>query len=1641
MQRETERAATHVARLGEDPNYVAAQTRKLAAEIERDRKSELRRISTDQRLADKKQREEDRGLNKRSREAQQEYDSRPENKAQQRRQNERDRALENDEYKKQYGGDDEDVQKITYRALWAARSLSRHISGLAGGLIGVFVELMYDLQKREAEAKKGDRNAQLLKEARDQRAGLMPSGGAPLASTLQSPLFQSQTSLPQVQTSVQPPFQSTAQTAASTTSPTFAAPPVSQPVPQPAFQPVAQVVQAAAAAATATTQTIQSTTSASPATVTVDDSDDTEVRRKNSDRSKRGQQTRRDTTDRLYKYINDQRRAGAERNPGLEYVPIQEELAELKKERRRDKYRKDKARDQARKNRPLGQVEEEPPPIAWNPDDEATPRYAGGGELLPASLAALSAMPTAPPDWRPEYMDIPPDQALRHVKDRAIESGDRDVLDISRRAEAVAQYVNDYSQAPRQVYNRSLQQAYDVNEDMSFDEYADARAEARRQSDASVPVHKELRGVGYGHDLPMADFTDAETEPTRMAGGGELPRFASGSGKPWWRKIFGAGQKEQSTTGQGEQSAEAAQIAGPNEIIHKESSQQDRFKPPSPIKFDPETWRKNNQLRDLLRGALTQAGYHAKDAVSIASDEDVLRVWGMNAPHSSPAEALANLRKSGVLEYGPYDAPYFTREFDKYKQQQEDTSVASEAASLEEITGETSILGAPPPPPPGVRLTKKGEIITARKGKKLPQQETEPPANKDKPLPLTRKRPKPFFGAGQEDTSEDLPELPPEIFSQGGRLPHCVSGGELPYENFSSGVLSTDEIKSLNVDYLLGSQSINKDLRDGKELGAKRKKTVDLIDSAIEKSHVNKNTRLYRGVNFQEKQNLLNTPIGEDITKDDYTSASVSEDVAKTFTDYRSPMVMAIDVPVGSRAMPMSEMYKNTPDLAYEKEVLLPRGSKYRLTEIDRKAGIAYVELVSPDPQNKPAIPHLAVGGSLATNAPESYAAWLHQRWTNDKLSSEKLSKSEREELGTYLGDSSYVNDALRKGVDPKRVSTDLMDSAIKKSRTRENIKLYRGVKGEEKQNILNAGIGKTITKSDYTSTSASDSAARGFAGDVDPMLMAIDVPSGSHAMSMSGMYGEYPRFDYEQEVLLQRGNKYHIKHIDPHSGMVHVDLLPREDSHPPALASGGRTAPAAIVGDLPGQSLASIKSDPHTEVILGNQVIPHHEAARHGLFDGKLPRHAEGTKPGIADIVGTDSLPFSNAQMAMNKLFAKLTGEIEELTEQIEDKAGLAKQIVEETAPKKAEVEVEQLILPLEQYHRDLQAKYEAEVKSKDSGFIGQFAQDYKNRNQAKENRAAGAPDWGRIGPPKPPDLVTAEDVVTTSKYSLGMRRGSRDGSNVIDFNGGGGSGGGSGGGVGGGGQGGAGQGGGIFGAASDISAKMPLIGAILKAKKMVEDTVLGTTKAAIGGASGIANWSASADADPSKPIGAFGDAASKAGESLAKVDLISGTLTMAFGEGVKSVSGFMQALDQTTKRYGEVTPMVAQQEAMGEVRQVLGDLRRGQEVGPELVRYMQTQQDMQQKFEDIKIKILNQLLAVVNPILKIMDQILPTGEAVSSTIATLLTPLAAIAEAAAALVGIQKDDRMPDIQDPADIMLSQGNDTVGTERSVGIR
>lgn len=243
------------------------------------------------------------------------------------------------------------------------------------------------------------------------------------------------------------------------------------------------------------------------------------------------------------------------------------------------------------------------------------------------------------------------------------------------------------------------------------------------------------------------------------------------------------------------------------------------------------------------------------------------------------------------------------------------------------------------------------------------------------------------------------------------------------------------------------------------------------------------------------------------------------------------------------------------------------------------------------------------------------------------------------------------------------------------------------------------------------------------------------------------------------------------------------------------------------------------------------------------------------------------------------------------------------------------------------------------------------------------------------------------------------------------------------------------AGIGGKMMAGLSNLAGPMMIATALKEARDHYIKSVIGGIKGGIGTVGSIVSGIASPNADPSVAIRSMGEAASSAGEKIAQLVPEIGFVVVAFGETGKALAGLMQNLDKTAERYGEYSPQIAQQQAIADVRQTLGDLRRSREIGPELSRYVQVQADLQQKFEDIKIKLLTQILKVVNPILELLEKVVPSGEGIDNAINALALPLQAISIPLNILVSLMPHPREEDrVFDPTETILhSAGGQTAG--------
>lgn len=186
---------------------------------------------------------------------------------------------------------------------------------------------------------------------------------------------------------------------------------------------------------------------------------------------------------------------------------------------------------------------------------------------------------------------------------------------------------------------------------------------------------------------------------------------------------------------------------------------------------------------------------------------------------------------------------------------------------------------------------------------------------------------------------------------------------------------------------------------------------------------------------------------------------------------------------------------------------------------------------------------------------------------------------------------------------------------------------------------------------------------------------------------------------------------------------------------------------------------------------------------------------------------------------------------------------------------------------------------------------------------------------------------------------------------------------------------------------------------------------------QAVTGAIKGIGEFAAGIAA-PGKSAGATLE---QFGKGLENVNPVVGAIAQSLG-------AFMQGVDKAAEHYGQYSPEIAQARGLAEVAQVTGDLRRAAESGKELARFTEIQSSMQQKFEDIKVKLLTKILEVLNPILNIMDKGMNTDAIVTAIqgLTIVFGPWVGIAQGISAIARVLEDQtRQEQPNDPTDYIL----------------
>lgn len=223
--------------------------------------------------------------------------------------------------------------------------------------------------------------------------------------------------------------------------------------------------------------------------------------------------------------------------------------------------------------------------------------------------------------------------------------------------------------------------------------------------------------------------------------------------------------------------------------------------------------------------------------------------------------------------------------------------------------------------------------------------------------------------------------------------------------------------------------------------------------------------------------------------------------------------------------------------------------------------------------------------------------------------------------------------------------------------------------------------------------------------------------------------------------------------------------------------------------------------------------------------------------------------------------------------------------------------------------------------------------------------------------------------------------------------------------------------EGGGIGGLADGAGPIGAVVAAAMATDKAIKDGIKSTI-AAVG--SGVSE-AMTANGSVMKPVSAFGDAVSKAGEHMGPFSYG----VIAAGEGLKALSAITDGINETVKQYGDYSAPLAQSVAAADVRSTLGDLRRAQESGPELARYVRAQSDLQQKYEDVKVRLMEILVPRVTNILEKLEVIMTVIDNAARGQQIVGKVLSDGVDALRRIAHLKEEELHPPPNDPTDHLL----------------
>ena len=339
--------------------------------------------------------------------------------------------------------------------------------------------------------------------------------------------------------------------------------------------------------------------------------------------------------------------------------------------------------------------------------------------------------------------------------------------------------------------------------------------------------------------------------------------------------------------------------------------------------------------------------------------------------------------------------------------------------------------------------------------------------------------------------------------------------------------LSPSELTSLS-EYQSGS-SINTLLRMG-NLPPKTSELVDNVtrnlDAAIEKGVVGEHPPLLWRT--MRDADIGDFPVGTEFTDAGYVSTTVERSVADSIakTSERSVRFVVDDLAPDQHGAWMGDLL---PEHAHEREFLLPRNTKFRVTNIDAD-GVVHLRIVedvqaaAPIESMAPAVPTRLFTVEEYDVRAEAYAA--------------DLTPEEAGSLEIYQGKThGPLNRALRAGDELQKEDTALIariDAAIAKGKAGdEPPTLFRGLAPHwndktHEYDTLEFNVGDVFTDKGFVSNTTNEKIARGSFLSERGALLKIENMSPDQPGAWIGNQGHHK----ESEFLLPRDTIFEVTDV-----------------------------------------------------------------------------------------------------------------------------------------------------------------------------------------------------------------------------------------------------------------------------------------------------------------------------------------------------------------------------------------------------------------------------------------------------------------------------------------------------------------------------